>query len=96
MITIYDFLCECSNEVFDTFLEAYLFGSVITSDTPNDIDILLVYDKQKMPYVPAGKNKIREILSLKFDCLPVHFTTFSMSELEQTGFLNKIPFKKIK
>lgn len=94
-MSIFDFLRESRKELLTISFEIYLFGSAVYSRTPNDIDILLVYDKQSLRSVLAGKKKIKELLSPKFDGLPIHFTTLSRKELKQTRFLNKIFYKKV-
>lgn len=77
--------------MFELFTEVYIFGSVITnSKFPNDIDLLLVYDKysNKIQY---EKDNIYLSLEKLFN-LHIDLTILSEEELKQTGFLEKVGF----
>ena len=74
---------------------AFLFGSVLASDSPNDIDILLVYD-------PGGLDSARsareEVTSLVENCCggrPAHITMMSSSELNNSRILSKVEHRSI-
>lgn len=75
--------------------DIYLFGSVLKSDVPNDIDLLIIYDKQ---------HNINEMLEFKrllmktfkdFDSRKLHITMATINEIYETNFLRKITYKQI-
>lgn len=75
--------------IFELFTKVYLFGSVIKSNKePNDIDLLLIYQKYSEDIFGA-KNAIESFLNKLFD-LGIDITILSEKELEQTGFMEKI------
>lgn len=77
--------------IFELFTKVYLFGSVIKSNKePNDIDLLLIYQKYSEDIFDA-KNAIESFLNKLFD-LGIDITILSEKELEQTGFIEKIAF----
>lgn len=83
-------------ETFDFFDEVYLFGSILCSDIPNDVDVLLVYEDWKLPQIHREKKEVAKVLSNLFDDLPLDFTTLSYSELEETNFLEKVMYRRLK
>ena len=77
------------SNIFTEFSEVYLFGSILDdSKIPNDIDILLIYEK----YSENILNKIKQISYLiEKDCgLPVDLTVLSVEEEKEVKFLNRI------
>ena len=83
-------------DLLDPFVQVYLFGSSLTSDTPTDVDILLVYRRADLPRVHTAGAEIREALSSAFPGLDVDFTTLSESELTETKFLDRVAYRQIK
>jgi predicted nucleotidyltransferase len=78
-------------DIFNSFTEVYLFGSVIQSNKePNDVDLLLVYEKYSDEILDA-KNMIESFLK-NLLVLNIDATILSEQELEQTGFIEKIAF----
>lgn len=90
------FFLQKENSIFNFWEEIYIFGSILTSLQPNDIDILLVYKYENLPQTKIEIEKLRNILSDKFDILDLDFLVLSDLELEQTQFLNKVHYEKIK
>ena len=80
--------------IFTIFSKVYLFGSCLNNDYPNDIDILLIYDKYSRDI--ESQKMIIELCLNSILRLPVDMTIMSKKELEQTKFLEKIQPKYIK
>ena len=83
-------------DAFGFFEQVYLFGSSLQTDSPNDIDILLIYDEDKSASVKFEKAKVAKLLENKLGDRSIDFTTLNKSELKQTKFLSKVQYKKIK
>ena len=81
---------------FDFFDEVYLFGSILYSDLPNDVDVLLIYEDWKLPQIHRGKKEVAKVLSKPFNDLPLDFTTLSYTELAETNFLEKVMYRRLK
>ena len=83
--------------LFDVFHDVYLFGSCLDKENPNDIDLLLIYDRVAMDDVIDAKSRIichlekETVLNLRIDV-----TMLSVMELEQTRFLDVSSHVKIK
>lgn len=96
MNSILQLLLTDTFEHFDIFNEVYVFGSVLWSRAPGDLDILLIYETVNLPLVPDAEQRIITEMSDVFPDLPVHLTTLSYSELMSTDFLTRIMFVRIK
>jgi hypothetical protein len=58
----------------------YLFGSALDSETPNDVDLAVVYEAPLTPLsAPEACQPIEESVRESFD-LPAHLTFFTASE----------------
>ena len=88
MTQILDVLLNCKDDTFAFFDEVFLFGSSLYVDTPNDIDVLLVYAEDRLKQVKSLAHKLG---GYNFD-----FTVLNRSELRQTSFLMKVQHRKIK
>ena len=73
----------------------YVFGSALWSDTPRDLDILLVYPDERLPAVPDAEKQVRVGLAEDFPGLPIHLTSMSQTELNSTKFLSRIAYVRI-
>jgi predicted nucleotidyltransferase len=66
-----------------------LFGSAVDSETPRDIDVLVVYGP---PLLPATAHEIRPLIegavSRVFD-LPPHLMFFSEREAREPGLIGE-------
>ena len=80
--------------IFTIFSKVYLFGSCLKNEYPNDIDILLIYDKYSRDI--ENQKMIIEFCLNSILRLPIDMTIMSQQELEQTKFLEKIQSKYIK
>lgn len=81
--------------IFELFTEVYIFGSIVkNSKFPNDIDLLLVYEKYTKE-IENQKNKIDEFLKTLSN-LAIDITLLSERELTETRFLEKLNFLYIK
>lgn len=89
-------ILQKENSILNFWEEVYIFGSILTSIQPNDIDILLVYKSENLPQTAIEIEKLRNILSDKLGILDLDFLVLSDLELEQTQFLNKVHYEKIK
>lgn len=67
----------------------YLFGSFLTSDNYNDIDIIIVHDNASFTELKIIK---KEMLAFVSDVCGQYadITIFSQKELEESRFLEKI------
>lgn len=83
-------------EAFSFFEEAFLFGSALYNATPNDIDIVLVYEDAKLPQVQYQLSVLADLLTPRLGGYGLDFTALSASELLSTDFLNKVQHKRIK
>lgn len=73
-------------------LRVYLFGSMLSSPTPNDIDLLIQYDNSTSH---EDMLQFRVALRKKYDPLNLHVSLLQEKELHETNFLNKIQYIKI-
>ena len=96
MSTIFRTLVDDADSIFGLFICVYLFGSALYDDNPNDVDILLIYDKKNIHLVGPEKKRLVNILSARLRGLPINFTTLTVSELAQVGFLDRITYRCIK
>lgn len=81
--------------LFESFDNVYLFGSALgVSETPNDIDILLIYSEYSIKML----NDLRIICSVLEEAtgLLVDLTVLSVEEEKDTEFLKRINPKYIK
>lgn len=77
--------------IFELFTEVYIFGSAArNSKFPNDIDLLLVYNKYS-DEIQYEKDNIYLFLKNIFK-LHIDLTILSKEELAQTRFLEKVGF----
>jgi len=83
---------ENNKHIFIPFSEVYVFGSVLTTNKPNDIDILLVYQPKiiLISNIKELKNNLIKTIS-NYTCLDIDFTTLSIQELKKSSFLTKLP-----
>jgi len=76
--------------------DLYLFGSVLYSDTPSDIDIAIIYDKnyisvqQAIQYRSELLNDLSQKIELKIDTI-----LLSREEEKEAKFLNNAKHKMI-
>ena len=96
MNELIDSLRDLSDEVFDFFERVYLFGSSLYMYEPNDIDIILVYDKNKLERLEYEKARVEKELAGRLGDMGFDFTTLNQSELTQTAFLACVPHVRIK
>lgn len=89
-------LLNCKDDTFAFFDEVFLFGSSLNVDTPNDVDILLVYAEDRLKQVKSEKAKVAKELAQKLGRYNFDFTVLNRSELQQTSFLMKVQHRKIK
>ena len=82
-----------SPQFFDA---VYVFGSVLTSQSPNDIDILLVYDDERLCEVEAARTRLEMELQDKLGDAEIHFTTLNRNEMQHTSFLELVHYVKLK
>ncbi len=95
MSQILDVLLD-SQDCFGFFDQVFLFGSALYTDTPDDIDILLVYTTMNLGQVNIEKARVARALACKFPDYAMDFTTLSKSELQESNFLMKVRHRKIR
>ena len=91
-----DILLNDKGQVFGFFDQVFLFGSSLWTDTPNDTDILLIYEAATPERVNIEKDKVEELLAKILPDCTIDFTTLSKSELQQTNFLTHVVHQRIK
>lgn len=88
-----------SENANDFILSIYLFGSFVYSETPRDIDLLIIYDD-----LNDINNTLLVLKTLKEEIykknwntfgLPTHFTTLSQNELSSYSNLTASNFIKL-
>lgn len=72
-------------------IKIYLFGSVLTSATPRDLDLVIIYDASQIDVAKAIviRQKLREHIR-KMVGIPTDIVLLSTGEVEQTRFLTRI------
>lgn len=72
-------------------IELYLFGSLLTSESPEDVDLVVVYDSSiiDIDKAIAIRRHLRNAI-MKFARMPADIVLLSVHEAEQTQFLNRI------
>lgn len=86
---------EKNTDLFMNFKEVYIFGSVVSGGkSPNDIDLLLIYDKY-------NTNILNEIETIRLQIegkinILVDVTALSKIEIDETCFLSRLQYKYIK
>ena len=96
MSQVINALFDIRNETFGFFDQVVLFGSSLATDSPNDIDILLVYGEMNLEEVQSEKAKVEQALGERFRDYVLDFTTLNKSELQETDFLGKVPHWKLR
>ncbi len=91
-----NFLLQEKDNILKFWKRIYIFGSFITSDNPNDIDILLVYESINLSQSKIELEKLKFFLSHNFSQLEFDFLLLSTSEIKQTQFLKQVKYKQIK
>ena len=76
--------------MFHVFSKVYIFGSSLNDESPNDIDLLLIY-KSYSKNIQNEKNMISLFFEKEF-LLPIDITILSEKELQETKFLKKLNF----
>ena len=76
------------------FSQVYLFGSIIDNCSPNDIDILLIYEDYTLDLI-YKKNRLKDILEseLEYD---LDIVMLSLKEEKELNFLDNLLLKYIK
>ncbi|WP_236883230.1 nucleotidyltransferase domain-containing protein [Clostridium botulinum] len=77
--------------------EIYVFGSVLRSLEPNDLDILVIYDSKIYPKanIYIACKKMIDILAKTFN-LDVHLTVLNYSENNEMNFVKNVKAIKLK
>ena len=68
----------------------YIFGSALSSDYPNDLDVLVIYDPSACPPQVAYSFHREAMLDLEASFhMPVHITLLTPSEESGTEFIKR-------
>ncbi len=81
---------------FRLFKHVYVFGSSLYSKSPDDIDILLVYEESNISFVHSAQGYIERELSTRIGGMNIDFTTLNETELLQVSFLQIVDHMQIK
>lgn len=79
---------------FPDFAELYLFGSFLTKNYPNDIDILVVIDDSDYGIINQI-DKLMELIESVSD-YPADVTTLTRTEINEIEFLDRLNKNYIK
>ena len=82
--------------MFGFFKQAFLFGSALYCDTPNDLDILVIYKDGKVKAAIKEGERVKEQIGVFLPMINVDLTIMSESELLQTEFLSSINYITLK
>ncbi len=72
----------------------YLFGSSVTGEFYNDIDLLIVYDEKDLKYLFALKEYVSRFILKKFH-KKADITIMNCREFTKTGFEHNDKFYKL-
>lgn len=86
---MYHVLKKITNIESKQYFQRYVFGSVVYSDVPADIDIAIIYDENAISVKEAVeyRREIREHLSF-FLLMDIDIILLSQKEEEEMNFLN--------
>lgn len=96
MNPIVEGLLECPDELFEFFEQVFLFGSSVDLVAPNDIDILLIYRRDRLAEVSLQKARLEIALTQILGDLVFHFTALNQAELQQTKFSSQVRHIRVK
>ena len=96
MISYFDLIYSKRDDLFWFFKQAFLFGSALHAEVPNDLDILLVYEDGKVELAICEGKRISEKIGVILPMIRVDLTIMSEAELLQTEFLWGINYVTIK
>lgn len=76
--------------MIDGCVSLYIFGSWLRSESPNDIDLLWVFDKEKIPTAEVLSHVfMKEETMAGGLSVPIHHTILSVSEELELGFIQE-------
>lgn len=76
--------------MIDECVSLYVFGSWLRSEAPNDIDLLWVFDKEKIPTAEVLSHVcMKEAAMARGLIVPIHHTILSVSEELELGFIQE-------
>ena len=76
--------------MIDGCVSLYAFGSWLRSESPNDIDLLWVFDKEKIPTAEVLSHVcMKEEAMARGLSVPIHHTILSVSEELELGFIQE-------
>lgn len=86
------FLNAESRDLLSAFREVRVFGSVLTSARPSDVDVLVVYDRScSATQVSRDVRALGESLSTAFGGVDVHITALNQEEVREARYLTRLP-----
>ena len=90
-------LLNLSDSIPECFHGMFQFGSSLTSERPNDIDLLVVYgDSQDVNDVVQQRRELLDMLVLAFEGVTVDLVTLSDEELAVSELMQKTEWVPIK
>lgn len=97
MPVILDVLERDRSSVCKIFTGVYVIGSVLQEESPNDIDLVLVYDNEvTLARINSARSKVVDTLLRRFDGLiTIHLTVLSEEELSETQLLKQVRHHRI-
>ena len=78
-------------------IEVWVFGSACSSDTPRDIDLLVIYDEPDISVEAAIdiKTRLREALGA-ITVIPADIRLLNRREAAQTSFLTRVAAERLR
>ena len=74
---------------------AYLFGSVLNSDLPNDIDLLLIYNPHMLNDARDARSELRSLIEYRCGGPSAHIMMMTSSEVSSSRILEDIQHRVI-
>ena len=77
--------------------QVYLFGSVVYSENPNDVDVAIIYDSRYIAILDAisYRKEIIKMISQQIIPLPVDVILLSVEEEKELNFLSSAKHVKL-
>ena len=74
---------------------AFVFGSVLILDSPHDIDILLVYDRNELRDARSARAEVASLVERCWGGRPAHITVMTCTEIKECRILDKVQYRSI-
>ena len=73
----------------------FVFGSGLISDSPRDIDILLVYDRNELRDARSARAEVASLVERCWGGRPAHITMMTCTEIKECRILDEVQYRSI-